>query len=119
MNPETTQKPDSPAPAEDLHAALAYISKLKEQLEHDLAAGANRPRSSNSLTLADVCELYFTHNPRKVSAATITRDRISANNLCRIIPSELRPDEIDEPAVIHYRNAREQEGARPRRDVPS
>jgi integrase len=49
-----------------------------------------------------------------VSTATIARDRISANNLCRLIPTDLQPDEIDEPAAIHYRNAREAERARPR-----
>jgi integrase len=108
------QAPLEPSAGDDLHAALAYISKLKLQIESELAAGTTRSAISLAMTLADICDLYFKHNPRKVSAATIARDRISANNLCRLLPSELRPDEIDEPAVIHYRNTREQEGARPR-----
>ena len=99
---------------EDLHAALTYISQLKEQLEMTLANGTHTQRAGNFMTLREVCELYFSHNPRKVSAATIARDRISANNLCRLLATDLRPDEIDEPAVIHYRNEREAEGARPR-----
>ena len=98
----------------DLHSALAYISTLKEQLERELASGNARPHQSPAMSLAGVCNLYFEHNPRKVSSATIARDRISANNLCRLLASDLRPDEIDEPAVIHYRNTREAEGARPR-----
>jgi integrase len=98
----------------DLHSALAYISKLKDQLEADLASGANTSRSPACMSLRQVCDLYFDHNPRKVSVATLERDAISANNLCRVLPADLRPDEIDEPAVIHYRNIREAEGARPR-----
>lgn len=101
------------APQADLHAALSYLATLKDQIEREIATGSTR-RGTRAMPLADLCDLYFTHNPRKVSHATITRDRISANNLCRLIPAELRPDEIDEPAVIHYRNAREAEGARPR-----
>ena len=97
-----------------LESALAYISTLKEQLERELTAGSTRQPHSPAMPLDGICNLYFQHNPRKVSAATIARDRISANNLCRLIPTTLRPDEIDEPAVIHYRNAREAEGAGPR-----
>lgn len=100
-------------PGDDLRAALAYISKLKNQLESEIAE-VHRSPSAAVMTLREICELYFAHNPRKVSAATIARDRVSANNLCRLIPVDMRPDEIDEPAVIHYRNARETEGARPR-----
>jgi len=66
------------------------------------------------MSLPELSDLYFKHNPRKVSEATLDRDRISARNLCRLIPAALRLDEIDEPAVTHYRNAREQEGAAPR-----
>jgi integrase len=102
-----------PASGEDLHATLAYLDALKAQIERDLARSAPRP-GITAMSLAELCELYFQHNPRKVSPATIERDRISARNVCRLIPSSLRPDEIDEPAVIHYRNLREAEGARPR-----
>lgn len=98
----------------DLQSALGYISTLKERLERELAAGPTSTRSQLPMPLAEVCNLYFQHNPRKVSAATLARDRINANNICRLMPTELRPDEIDEPAVIHYRNSRESEEARPR-----
>lgn len=66
------------------------------------------------MSLRAICDLYFVQNPRKVSVPTLKRDQISASNLCRLLPEDLRPDEIDEPAAIHYRNTREAEGARPR-----
>lgn len=98
----------------DVGSALAYLSVLREQLERELALnGPSRTRTS-AMPLAEICHLYFAQNPRKVSTATLVRDRISANNLCRLIPITLRPDEIDEPAVVDYRNKRETEGARPR-----
>jgi len=112
---EPQESSSSGAQGQDLRATLAYLVTLTAQMEHDLgaqAAGRYRPPAAMSLTA--VCDLYFQHNPRKVSPATIARDRISAKNLCRLIPFDLRPDEIDEPAVIHYRNGREAEGARPR-----
>jgi integrase len=49
-----------------------------------------------------------------VSAATIERDKISARNLCRLVPRDVRPDAIDQPIAVRYRNARLKEGARPR-----
>ncbi|MCU1229276.1 MAG: hypothetical protein JWO97_2160, partial [Acidobacteria bacterium] len=86
----------APTP-DELHAALTYFSQLKEQLERD-AAGRLGSSGVRALPLREVCDLYFSHNPRKVAPATIARDRINANNLCRLIPSDLRPDELDEPA---------------------
>src|SRR5437763_916318 len=66
------------------------------------------------LTLEALVETYFELNPRKVSAATIERDRISARILLRIIGKDTLPERIDEPIALRYRAKREEEGARPR-----
>jgi len=50
--------------------------------------------------------LYFELNPRKVSAATIERDRISARSLVRIIGKNTLPEKIDEPIALRYRTTR-------------
>jgi integrase len=96
----------------DLDTALAYLAQVKEQLERNLLASPDE--TPTGMSLGAICELYFAQNPRKVSATTIARDQVSAKNLCRLLSGGLRPDEIDEPAAIHYRNTREAEGARPR-----
>ena len=66
------------------------------------------------LSLEGLIETYFELNPRKVSEATIERDRISARNLVRIIGKNTLPEKIDEPIALRYRATREEEGARPR-----
>ncbi|MEA2162198.1 MAG: hypothetical protein QOK37_325 [Thermoanaerobaculia bacterium] len=77
----------------------------------DLIATEGRP---SVLTLDGLIETYFELNPRKVSAQTIERDRISARNLVRIIGKNTLPEKIDEPIALRYRKRREDEGARPR-----
>src|ERR1044071_7886049 len=77
----------------------------------ELVATQGRP---SVLTLDGLIETYFDLNPRKVSAETIARDRISARNLVRIIGKNTLPEKIDEPIALRYRKTREDEGARPR-----
>jgi integrase len=98
----------------DIQGTLAEIARLTQTLAQGGRLNGAADVRSPSMSLSEVCDLYFQHNPRKVSDATLNRDRISAKNLCRLLPSALRPDEIDEPAVTHYRNVRETEGAAPR-----
>ncbi len=96
----------------DLQASAHYARDLKETMEAELRAALGG--GSGLLSLPELCELYFRENPRLVSAATIERDCISAMNLCTLMPADLRPDEIDEPAAVRFRNARLADGARPR-----
>lgn len=98
---------------DDVGKSVLYAHELKRQLEMALTVAAE-PAPQASMSLAGVCELYFDQNPRKVSEATIERDRINARNLNRLITQLLSPDAIDEPTAVRYRNAREKEGARPR-----
>jgi integrase len=102
----------SPFPA-DLQASAHYARDLKAQLEIELRA-AHGQSGAGPLSLPQLCELYFSKNPRSVSAATIERDCITAVNLCALLPAHVRPDEIGEPEAVDYRNARQSDGARPR-----
>ena len=83
----------------------------EEQRLRELVEAQGRPAV---LTLEGLIEAYFELNPRKVSEATIERDRISARNLVRIIGKNTLPEKIDEPIALRYRKTREDEGARPR-----
>jgi integrase len=100
----------SPHPASRVQSA-AFAFDLKKQLERELRSAQSQTRPAGVMMLAELCELYFEMNPRKVSAATIARDRISAGNLVRLLPAHVAPDAIDEPIAVRYRNAREKEGA--------
>ena len=91
-----------------------YAVALKQQEEQRLRTLVHQPPAQRAMKLAEVAELYFSENPRNVSEATIARDRISSTNLCRLIPVNVRPDTIDEPIAVRYRNARAREDARPR-----
>jgi integrase len=104
-------KRKSPFPS-DLQVSAHYARNLKETMEADLRAALGG--GDGQLSLPELCELYFRENPRLVSDATIARDCISAMNLCTLVPADLRPDEIDEPAAVRFRNARLADGARPR-----
>jgi len=97
-------KKDSATYARDLIAQEE--TRLRELVE-----AQGRP---SVLTLDGLIETYFELNPRKVSAETIERDRISARNLVRIIGKKTLPEKIDEPIALRYRKTREDEGARPR-----
>jgi len=97
-------KKDSATYARDLIAQEE--TRLRELVE-----AQGRP---SVLTLDGLIETYFELNPRKVSAETIARDRISARNLVRIIGKKTLPEKIDEPIALRYRKKREDEGARPR-----
>jgi integrase len=106
-------KRKSPFPS-DLFASSSYARELKKTVEAELLA-ARGQSDQQPLLLPELCELYFSKNPRMVSAATIERDCISAMNLCTLMPGHLLPDEIDEPAAVDFRNARLLvDGARPR-----
>jgi integrase len=91
-----------------------YAVDLKQKEEQRLQALLHQRFASRPMTLSELAELYFAMNPRSVSKETIARDRINAANLCRLIPGNAQPDEIDEPVVVPYRNARQAEDARPR-----
>ena len=105
----------SPHPDSRLKSTL-YAWQLKREIEEELrsAVEAAAPPPPEEMSLAQICELYFAMNPRKVSEATIERDRISARNVCRLVSPLVSPDAINEPVAVRYRNAREKEGARPR-----
>jgi integrase len=87
---------------------------LKQKEEQRLRALVHQPAAPRAMKLAELAALYFSENPRNVSEATIARDKINAANLCRLVPHDQRPDTIDEPIAVRYRNARDREGARPR-----
>ncbi len=91
-----------------------YAVALKQKEEQRLRALVHQPPVQRVMKLVELAELYFSENPRNVSEATIARDRINSANLCRLIPVNVRPDAIDEPIAVRYRNARQSEGARPR-----
>jgi len=69
-----------PLPA-DLQNALATILRLEEQLREQIASRSQ----TRAMTLREICDLYFRENPRKVSDATLSRDRVNAANVCRLI----------------------------------
>ena len=99
---------------DDRRMSAVYALDVKRTLERELQEAARIAQPSKRMTLREICDLYFEMNPKKVSAATITRDRQNAANVCRVI-NELAPDawpdEIDEPIAVRYRNAREREDA--------
>lgn len=93
--------------------SAAFAIDLKRRMEAELVDAMEAKRPAGVISLQGLCDLYFGINPRKVSAATITRDRINAKNVCRLIVGA-SPDEIDEPVAIRYRIARESEDVSPR-----
>jgi integrase len=94
--------------------SATYAREIIAQEEQRLRALVEAKGRPSVLTLEGLIETYFELNPRKVSAATIARDRISARNLLRIIGKNTLPEKIDEPIALRYRERREKEGARPR-----
>jgi len=104
----TSKYPDS---KKDSATYAREIIAQEEQRLRDLVATQGRP---SILTFEGLIETYFELNPRKVTEATIERDRISARNLMRIIGKNILPEKIDEPIALRYRKIREDEGARPR-----
>ena len=94
--------------------AAAWTLKRRTEARLAEAAAAVMTPPVTEMSLAQICELYFAMNPRKVGAATIERDKISARNVCRLVSPLVSPDAINEPVAVRYRNTREREGARPR-----
>ena len=101
----------------DRRMSAVYALDVKRTLERELQEAARIAQPSKRMTLREICDLYFEMNPKKVSAATTTRDRLNAGNVCRVVAAiapDSWPDEIDEPIAVRYRNLREKEGVAPR-----
>ena len=94
--------------------SIIYAAEVKALLERALREAIAGGGRREPMHLRQVCDLYFEQNPRKVSAATIARDRVNAENVCRLVGELTLPDQIDEPVAVRYRNAREKEGGAPR-----
>jgi integrase len=93
--------------------STVHALELKTQLERELRnrAAAGGERRSGPMSIADIFDLFFTTNPKRVSEETIKRDRCSARNIIRLLDASVPPDHISEREAVRYRNAREKEGA--------
>jgi integrase len=91
-------------------AALKWAAlRAKELDEQDalVRATASAGRAPEKMSLAAVFELYQAENPRLVSAETKERDRVSFDAIKRHVDVDaLRPEDIDDPFAVRYRNAR-------------
>jgi len=93
--------------------SAAFAADLKTRLEAELVANlryAPATPAQMMMQLTEIAELYFAANPRNVSPETLTRERISAANVLRVlalVAPDVPPDEISEPEAVAFRNHRD------------